>query len=296
MKHLRLVHLKDLSFRILCGIDNCSEVYRCFASFNTHLYRNHRVALGLQRQWAIADDLDVPGSPTLSDINETPALDVSDTPGLPTVSDDISATPVPVFGDSAMPGLLTLSDDMNAAPAPGLDAFRLPTQSDETLAESLDDAGVTGSPILSDETTSDTDVEVGDMTVVSFAHQPELFSSRQYVHDACLHRKRENAKFLLMLSEGKQVSQVALDEIVQGCREICKQTVSQTKERVLCVLNQAGVNVTDIPGLEESLCCSEDPFESIDTAYLRKKFYKKHFNYMVSTKCIMMYTCMYIIL
>ena len=272
----------------------------------------------------IPDDSGVPGPSTLRDINATPVLDVSATPGLPTLSDDASATPAPVLEDLALrlpilsddinvtpapglhdsgsPELLTLSDYITVSPAPELDdsaTHGLLTLSDDintTAAEALDDSGASGSNILSDdinETTSDTDVDeatvpVGDMTVVSFAHQPEPFSSGQCVHDACLQHKKENAEFLLMLTEGKQVSQVALDAIVKGCRQICKQTVSQTKERVLSVLNQAGVNVTDILGLEETLCCPQDPFESIDTPYLREKFYKKHFNYMVRMK----YTCM----
>ena len=336
VRHLRLVHSNDPGFMMSCGIDNCIEVYHCFASFNSHLYRNHRVALGLQlcdAQCAFPDDSGAPGPPTLSDINATPALDgsasCSAAPGLSTQSDNINSTPAPGsddLGDQGPPtvsddinviaasddladaGLLTLSDDINATSAPVLDGSG--ALGPPILSDDINDLGTPGLPTLShainvtpalddsasaapglltlsddiNDTLSETDVDeatVGNTTVVSFAHQPELLSSRQYLHDACLHHKKENAEFLLMFTEGKQVSQVALDEIVKGCRNICEQTVSRTKERVLCVLNQAGVNVADIPGLEESLSYSSDPFESIDTAYLREKFYKTHFNFMV---------------
>ena len=131
------------------------------------------------------------------------------------------------------------------------------------------------------------EVSVGVMTAElaetrTDATQPELLSStRPQQRDPSIERIIQNAEFLLMLTEGKQVSQVALDEVIKGCRKICEQTVSQIKQRVICALGHAGINTADIPGLEVSLCSTPDPFEKIDTAYLREKFYKEYFNYMV---------------
>ena len=48
VSHLRLVHSKDDNFRITCGIDQCTEVFGAFAALNSHIYRHHRVALGLE--------------------------------------------------------------------------------------------------------------------------------------------------------------------------------------------------------------------------------------------------------
>lgn len=53
VSHLRLVHSKDQSFNIQCGIDSCAEVYSAFAAFNSHVYRHHRVALGLKKPSSI---------------------------------------------------------------------------------------------------------------------------------------------------------------------------------------------------------------------------------------------------
>lgn len=39
-------------------------------------------------------------------------------------------------------------------------------------------------------------------------------------------------------------------------------------------LGHVGINTADIPGLEVLLCSTPDPFEKIDTAYGREKFYK----------------------
>ena len=87
--------------------------------------------------------------------------------------------------------------------------------------------------------------------------------------------------FLLMLTEGRQLSQVALNEVIIIYRTISKQTVSQIKEEVLSALNDAGVNSAIIPGLDDSFLPVPDPFEKLDTPYLREKFYWEHFNYQV---------------
>ena len=49
VSHLRLVHSRDPSFYLMCGIDSCLEEFRTFSSFNSHVYRCHRIALGLEK-------------------------------------------------------------------------------------------------------------------------------------------------------------------------------------------------------------------------------------------------------
>ena len=91
-----------------------------------------------------------------------------------------------------------------------------------------------------------------------------------------------NAEFLLTLSEGRHLSQVALDDVM-GCRNHCKKAISQAKKGVLVALNDAGIDTSTIPRLEQSFSSvPADPFERIDTPYLCKKLYKEHFNYKES--------------
>lgn len=47
VSHLRVMHSKDPSFNILCGIGDCREVFRTFSAFNSHVYRHHRSDLGM---------------------------------------------------------------------------------------------------------------------------------------------------------------------------------------------------------------------------------------------------------
>ena len=48
ISHLRLVHSSDRSFSVVCGIRGCTETFGAFAAFNSHVYRRHRDALGLE--------------------------------------------------------------------------------------------------------------------------------------------------------------------------------------------------------------------------------------------------------
>jgi len=58
VSHLRLVHSSDPSFNIVCSIRGCAhtETFRAFAAYNSHVYRHHRIALGLE---TVLDSSDV---------------------------------------------------------------------------------------------------------------------------------------------------------------------------------------------------------------------------------------------
>ena len=47
VSHLRVTHSKEPTFNILCGVNECREVFRTFSAFNSHIYRHHRVEIGI---------------------------------------------------------------------------------------------------------------------------------------------------------------------------------------------------------------------------------------------------------
>ena len=49
ISHLRLVHASDHFFQLTCNINGCTEEFRSFSSYNSHVYRRHRFALGLEK-------------------------------------------------------------------------------------------------------------------------------------------------------------------------------------------------------------------------------------------------------
>ena len=53
--------------------------------------------------------------------------------------------------------------------------------------------------------------------------------------------RKTNAEFIMKLSEGWQLSQVAMDDVIEGCREVCKQTLCILKENVVGALSDVGL-------------------------------------------------------
>ena len=93
----------------------------------------------------------------------------------------------------------------------------------------------------------------------------------------------EQAKFLLNLREDKQVSQVALNEVVTKCRSLSEESYSIAISRVKRVLLNSEIKVDDVEGLNDVLeSLPQDYFESIDTSYLLETFARKNMNYVIS--------------
>ena len=204
VSHLRLVHSQDPNFNIVCNIAQCTEVFRSFSAFSTHIYRKHRTSLGLEESHGLSEPAE---SSAMIDLHAVSLR---------------SSTAVPVMA--------------------------VASYSDDSEVEGVSIPVLTG--------------QVGS-------------------HPGVSDQRTQNAQFLLTLTEGRQLSQVALNEVIEICRTISKQTVSQIKEGVLSALNDAGVNSALVPGLDDSFLSVPDAFEKLDTPYLREKFYREHFNYQV---------------
>ena len=82
------------------------------------------------------------------------------------------------------------------------------------------------------------------------------------------------AKMLLALREGHQVSQVALAEVISGCRLLCNHALNRLKMDIA-----GGVDCS-----EDRLINFEDydPFKNIDTNYLFEKYCVQHLGCLVS--------------
>ena len=85
----------------------------------------------------------------------------------------------------------------------------------------------------------------------------------------------------MKLSEGQQLSQVAMDDVIEGCREVFKQTLCIVKEKVVGALSDVGINVFSVPGLDNILSKIPDPFHGLETPYMCEKFNKQQMNYVV---------------
>lgn len=189
ISHLRLVHSADSSFCVRCDFDGCLEEFRAFSAYNSHIYRKHRVALGLEK------------------------------PVEPEVEVD--------------------------------------------KGHQFDHLGTAEPPYLGD-TNSEQQLDEG-------GHQWHM------CHTAPKAYTEKNAEFLMSLTEGKQLSQAAIEEVIEGCRSIHNQAVSQYREKMNQKLLEAGIDPSITSEIEQT-----DPFEGLHSAHLRKKYYKEHFGYVVS--------------
>ena len=93
-----------------------------------------------------------------------------------------------------------------------------------------------------------------------------------------------HAKMLLELSEGRKLSEVAIQDVITGCRSVCTQLQSQMKDVIYEKLSEHDVDSTIIDDVMEAMTSSyQDPFMKLSSSYLREKYYKEHFPYLVST-------------
>ena len=95
----------------------------------------------------------------------------------------------------------------------------------------------------------------------------------------------------MKLSEERQLSQVALGDVIEECRRICQQAVLQVQESVLSALEDAGINYSNHLGLDEALCSMPDPFEGLDSAYLRENFTRSTLITWLVYACRKLRTC-----
>lgn len=94
VSHLRVVHGKDPLFNVMCGVDGCREVFRAFTAFNSHVYRHHRVAVGLDPD--VSGALDQEPAPSMQ--VETPVGLDHESEGEPHDGNDAEDTDVTATG------------------------------------------------------------------------------------------------------------------------------------------------------------------------------------------------------
>ena len=201
VSHLRVIHAKEKSFSVLCGVHGCREVFRTFSAYNSHIYRHHRADMGINHS---TDDH---APPTIVGCRLTESSSTEGQHAMEVEEPDSQEDHEEL---ACVPGSnLVVSKDVCANSDP-----------DHTLAV---------------------------------------------------------AKMLLQLREGHQVSQVALTEVVSGCRVLCNLALQQMKTDMTKALNSTeGDIMADIDVKDY------DPFHNLDSNYLLEKYCVDHLGCMVS--------------
>ena len=94
--------------------------------------------------------------------------------------------------------------------------------------------------------------------------------------------RRSSALFLLKLKELHRTSQLAIDDIVHGCKGLFSHTLNRVQAGVRAKLAESGLDPTSINGLTEVFSDVIDPFDGIETCYLQEKFFRQKLGLIVS--------------
>ena len=128
------------------------------------------------------------------------------------------------------------------------------------------------------------DEVVGLDTVPTYddANEPVFHAVNQLLQVDHHEQLKISSKFLMKLKDCRGMSQVAINDVVEGSQTIFSHTVSRLKAWVEEKLTQHGIDIEQIDGLQELFSTVQDPFAGIHTPYLQQKFIASNFGYIVS--------------
>ena len=121
--------------------------------------------------------------------------------------------------------------------------------------------------------------------VSSFDRRSDQEFSSTYTCTYCpeASHKEINAKLLLSLTEGHRLSEVAVQDVIAGCRNVSTQTATHLTEVVRNKLIELEVDFSVIEQVDQEITNSVvDPFEGLGTSHFRNKYFKEQFHYLVS--------------
>ena len=95
-------------------------------------------------------------------------------------------------------------------------------------------------------------------------------------------QRRSGALFILKMKEQRRTSQVAIDDMVEGCRGLFAQAVSRVRAGVRATLATAGIEPDEIEGLKDVFEEMVDPFNGLETCHKQEKYFRDSLGLIVS--------------
>ena len=97
--------------------------------------------------------------------------------------------------------------------------------------------------------------------------------------------QRSSALFLLKLKEHRRISQVGIDDIVQGATGLFYQVSDCLQAGIRAKLAEADIDFEAIHGLDDVFNDLPNPFCGIETSYLQENYYRQSLG-LVSMICV----------
>ena len=98
--------------------------------------------------------------------------------------------------------------------------------------------------------------------------------------------QRSSALFLLKLKEHRRISQVGIDDIVQGATGLFYQVSDRLQAGIRAKLAEADIDFEAIHGLDDVFNDLPNPFCGIETSYLQENYYRQSLGLVVSMICV----------
>ena len=93
---------------------------------------------------------------------------------------------------------------------------------------------------------------------------------------------RSSALFLLKLKEHRRISQVAIDDIVEGSKGLVAQTIAHVEAGVKAKLAELGLDPDTVNGLDSVFKDIAHPFDGIETCHRQEKYFCEKLGLVVS--------------
>lgn len=94
-------------------------------------------------------------------------------------------------------------------------------------------------------------------------------------------QKRSSAIFVLKMKEKHHLTQIAINDIVEGSRSLFQKSVKMLKAGVEEKLCNAGVETNSVEGLQEQFLELTDPYNGLETEYFQEKYFRDELGLIV---------------
>ena len=103
------------------------------------------------------------------------------------------------------------------------------------------------------------------MRIVFYAYVEETLADVDYLLGDVSQLQHSSALFLLKLKEERRLTQVAIDDVVEGIEAVLEKSVIRAKAGVRAKLATEGIDPDTITGLDEVFLDATHPFSGLET-------------------------------
>ena len=119
-----------------------------------------------------------------------------------------------------------------------------------------------------------------------FTEENDWSNAEQHdnIIDATTTLKISSALFILKLKEKQKLTQVAVQQIIEGVASLFQGHLDALLNQIKSKLVEAGVSTSTIPGFDDLFKEEEhyNPFFGLETKHKQLNFFRKHLNFVVS--------------